>query len=391
MTPNERLITALKGDVPDRVPCFISILRWIRYHYGCACPRHQLKFAEEYGLDIIIFYAQYIWQSISNDYIYTAGGGYNYSPSGIYGDLPDVNVELRVENSKDHVWYYRTFDTPAGKLRDVIQWARPNVGYGDGPNPHRVEPLVKTQTDLEALKYLFPPPRKDLLQDIPMVIKEIGKNALLAAYDATHVGGWGMEVLGPEGMLTKSVTDPELFKGVCRLAQNVHLRNLKAMLERGIKVVYDSWFQCGPSVGWSPETYNTVFLPLIKESVTLTHEFEALYIYQDDGRMKDIIPLLVDAGVDVLGGLQPPDIGDVILKEVKDKYGSKVALLGGLDPCYTFDMGSTKDVREKVRQAIEDAGANGGYIIGTGEAVSPNVSAEFFRAALQAAKEYGFY
>jgi hypothetical protein len=391
MTPRERFMTALRGEVPDRVPCFPSIIRWIRYHYGCTCPRHQLKLAEAFGLDILVNYGQYVWQSTSNDYLYAPGGGYSYAASGLYGDLPDVNVALEIRNEEKHVWYYRTFHTPAGDLNDVTQWSRPDIGYGDGPNPHRVEPLVKSQADLEALHYLYPEPRRDLIADIPLLLEEIGERAVVAAVDCTHPGSWGLEPLGPEGMLIASITDPELLKGVCRLAQDAHLGNLRLMLEQGIQVVYDSWFQCGPSVGWSPKSYQDIFWPLVKEAIDLTHEFDALFIYQDDGKMGEIIPLVVEAGADVLGGLQPPDLGDVVLKEVKAQYGDRVALLGGLDPVYTFDRGTPADVRQAVRQAIADAGVNGGYIVGTGEAVSPETPAESLQAAVEATKDYGIY
>jgi len=391
MTPRERLSTALRRGTPDRVPCFPSIIRWVRYHRGCTCPRHQLKLAEELGLDLLVNYGQYVWQSVSNDYLYAPGGGYGYSALGLFGDLPDVDVELRIENRAEHVWYHRSFRTPAGDLHDVIQWARPNIGYGDGPNPHRVEPLVKTQAELEALQYLYPEPRRDLVADIPMLLDEIGDRAVVAAVDCTHAGSWGMEPLGPEGMLIASIADIELLRGVCRLAQDAHLRNLKAMLEQGIEVVYDSWFQCGPSVGWSPNTYKELFLPLITEAADLAHTYGAIYIYQDDGKMQSIIPLAVEAGVDVLGGLQPPDVGDVILKDVKAQFGDRVALLGGLDPVYTFEMGTPEGVREAVRQAIADAGAGGGYILGTGEAVSPETPAERLQIAAQAAKDFGVY
>jgi len=391
MTPRERLLTALRRGVPDRVPCFPSVIRWIRYHYGCTCPRHQLKLAEEFGLDMLVNYGQYTWQSVSNDYIYSPGGGYSYAASGLYGDLPDVQVEVKVKNEAQHVWYDRTFRTPAGDLHDVIQWARPNIGYGDGPNPHRAEPLVKTMADLEALKFLYPPVRSDMIADFPLVQREVGERGLLAAIDCTHAGSWGMEVLGPENMLIDSVTEPELLKGVCRLANAVHLRNLRALLDAGLEAIYDSWFECGPSVGWSPKTYRQIFLPLVQECVNLAHEYNAIYIYQDDGKMRDIIPLAVEAGVDVLSGLQPPDVGDVVLKDVKAQYGGKVALLGGLDPCYTFDLGTPETVRAAVRQAIADAGAGGGYILGTGEAIDPQTPAESIAAAVEAAREYGTY
>jgi hypothetical protein len=391
MTPRERLMTALRGGMPDRVPCFPSIIRWVRYHHGCTCPRHQLKVAKEFGLDALINYGQYTWQSLTNDYIYAPGGGHSYSVDGSYGDLPEVDVELRIRNEQGCVWYERTFHTPGGDLHDVIQWARSNVGYGDGPNPHRIEPLVKSVADLEALQYLFPEPRRDLIEDIPLVLEEVGERALVAALDCTHAGSWGMEPLGPEGMLIASVTDPELLRGVCRLAQDTHLRNLRLMLEQGIQVVYDSWFQCGPAVGWSPRTYQDLFWPLVREAVELVHQYDAIYIYQDDGCMRDIIPLVVDAGVDVLGGLQPPEVGDVVLKEIKDTYGDRVALLGGLDPVYTFDLGTPETVGEKVREAIADAAADGGYVVGTAEAVGPETPRESLRAAVKAVDAYGVY
>jgi uroporphyrinogen decarboxylase len=213
----------------------------------------------------------------------------------------------------------------------------------------------------------------------------------VAALDTTHAGSWGLECLGAEGMLVASITDPELLGGVCRLAQDVHLRNLRLMLEQGIPAVYDSWFQCGPSVGWSPKTYRTLFLPLVKEAAALAHEFDALYIYQDDGKMRAIIPMAVEAGVDVLSGLQPPEVGDVVLRDVKARFGRQVALLGGLDPVYTFDLGDAAAVRAAVRQAIADAGSGGGYVLGTGEAVAPHVSLKSLLAASQAAREFGVY
>lgn len=391
MTPRERIMRSMKRGAPDRVPCSLFMIRWIRDREGCVCPRHQLKVAEDLGLDPILTYGHYVWQTVANDYIYSPAGGYSYAASGLYGDLAEVTAELKIESRPDDVWYYRTFRTPAGTLEDVIQWPRPGRGYGDGPNPHRTEPLVKTLADLEALKYLYPPLRRDVVADIPFLLEEIQDRAVLVSADCVHAGGWGLESLGPEGMLLASIEDPELLSGVCRLAQDAHLRNLRAMLEQGIEVVFDSWFQCGPSVGWSPQTYERFFLPLVREAVQFAHEYGAIYIYQDDGKMRDVIPWVVEAGADVISGLQPPEVGNVVLADVKGRFGTRVALWGGLDPCYTFDMGEPEAVRQASEQAIRDAGQGGGYILGTGEAVSPGTSRESLLAAVQAVRDSGVY
>jgi uroporphyrinogen-III decarboxylase len=107
--------------------------------------------------------------------------------------------------------------------------------------------------------------------------------------------------------------------------------------------------------------------------------------------MKHTLPCLVEIGVDAISGLQPPDVGDVVLHEAKRQYGARVALVGGLDPVYTFDMGTPDAVRRAVRQAIDDAAEGGGYILGTAEAIAPETPAESLRAASEAARQFGVY
>ena len=104
--------------------------------------------------------------------------------------------------------------------------------------------------------------------------------------------------------------------------------------------------------------------------------------------MKDMVPCMVEAGVDRISSLQPPDIGDVVLKE----DGDRVTIFGGLDSCYTFDMGNPDIMRKAVRQSVVDAGEGRGYIVGTGEAVDPTLTtSECLKAAADAAREFGIY
>ncbi|MBT7122592.1 MAG: hypothetical protein HN948_06220, partial [Clostridia bacterium] len=188
------------------------------------------------------------------------------------------------------------------------------------------------------------------------------------------------------------VDDVALLKGVCRIQNDAHLNNIKAMLEKGVKVVMDSWFQCSLSTGWSIDTYKDVFLPLIKEVIDLAHSYDALFVIHDDGKLKDVMGFLADAGADCVSGLQPPDTGgDIALSDAKRLYGDSMALMGGIDPCYTFDMGTTQTVRQATKQAIEDAGKGGGYILNVGEAISPEVSPELLYEFSKTAKEYGKY
>ncbi len=380
----ERISNAYKRAEVDRPPVCPHFIRWVRGNYGCACEMHQFKYLKELGFDPLIMYGAYFNHPISSDYIYSP------NEDGGYRDLPGVNVEMRVERGKDKTLHWRKFETPAGTLTDVLEWALPGVGYGDGPNPHRVEPLVKDMEDVASLEHLFPEPRKGFTEDLRMFTEMAGDEGLVEYYESSSGGGWGLECLDPQERLIYVMTNKELLSAVIEVCQKQHLRNLKEVLESGHKHFVVSWFQFGLSVGWSPETVREVFLPFIKESVELVHSYDGVYRFQDDGQMSWIMPELVDMGVDVAGSLQPPPMGDSHVGELKAEYGDRICLFGGLDPVYTFEMGTTSQVREAVEEMCNHAGDGRGYVFSTGEAFGPETKVECLREWVRVVKEWNW-
>ena len=150
MTSRERLLAAFVCQEVDRPPVWPGFLRWIRGNRGSASEIQQLFVMEEFGFDPLITFGMYLNQPIASDYVYRPD-----SPGG-YRDLPGVSTDVRVERRKDRTVHYRKFHTPDGVLSDRISWPLPNIGYGDGPNPHREEPLVKSLDDIEAIPAIFP-------------------------------------------------------------------------------------------------------------------------------------------------------------------------------------------------------------------------------------------
>ena len=359
-----------------------NTIRWIRGRYGCTSELQQLKTAEEFGFDPMIFFGAYYNNPLVNDYVYRPEG------DGAYRDLPDVNVEVLTENYADRTVHKRRFETPAGALTDRIIWPRPGKGYGDGPNPHRDEPLVKSMADVEPLKHLYPAPKPGMLKDLLLFSDMVGERGVVEYVETTNAGGWGVEALGPENMLISSVENPDLLKAVLRACQDQHLRNLKAVLETGHRHIVVSWFQCSLSVGWSPSCIDELFLPLVREDVELVKSYDAYYRHQDDGKMADIVPRLVEVGVDIISGLQPRPVGDCDFAEIKQKYGDRACLMGGLDPVYTFERGTPETVREEVKRLLAASGDGRGVIIGTAEAFGPDTPAESLHALAGAVHEF---
>ena len=382
MTVRERLEAAFARGEVDRIPVAPDMVRWVRGNFGCTCEMHQLKGAEAFGFDPLIRHGMYLNHPISSDYVYRpdAAGGYR--------DFAGVNVDIRVENHREKTIHVRRFQTPDGVLTDRIVWARGGMGFGDGPNPHREEPLVKSLEDVDALRHLYPSARKGYTDDLATFTEMVGERGVVTYCESSGAGVWGMESLGPENMLMCAVANKELLHAVLQVCQDRHLANLKAVLESGQRHFFDSWFQCGPSVGWSPGHIEEFFLPLIGESVELVHRYDAVYQFQDDGKMADIIGRLVGMEVEVVGALQPPPVGDCVFSELKGKHGDNVCLYGGLDPIYTFELGTPARVREAVIELLEGAGDGRGVVVATGEAFGPETSEACLRELAATARAF---
>lgn len=381
MTPRKRLLNAFARAEVDRPPVMPATFRWMRGRYNSTSELQQLEVCDHFGFDPIIIYGIWLNAPVANDYI--------YRPDGLdaYRDLPDINVDARTENYSDRTLHMRRFETPAGTLTDRITWARPGVGYGDGPNPHRDEPLVKSLADVDALKYLNPAPKPGRIRELLYLSKIIGERGVVEFYEGTNAGSWGLEPLGPENMLMCAAENKTLLKAVLRVSQDQHLRNLKAVLETGHKHVAVNWFQCSTSTGWSPANVEEFFVPLIRESVQLVKSYGATYRYQDDGNMLPIIPHLVELGVEVISGLQPPPVGDCDFAEIKRKWGDRACLMGCLDPVYTFERGTPDLVRAAVAELHKVCPDGRGLIVGTAEAFGPETPTENLHALTQVVRE----
>jgi len=368
MTPRERLEAAFAHEEVDRIPVAPDMVRWVRGNHGCTCEMHQLRGAEVFGFDPLIKFGMYLNYPISSDYVYRPD-----APGG-YRDMPDVSVDIRVENHREKTIHIRRFETPDGVLTDRIAWARGGMGFGDGPNPHREEPLVKSLSDVAALGHLYPEARKGCADDLAMFREMVGERGVVTYCESSNAGVWGMESLGPENMLLCAVENKELLHAVLGVCQERHLANLRTVLESGHRHFFISWFQCGPSVGWSPGNIKEFFLPLIRESVDLVHDYDGVYQFQDDGKMANVVGVLVAMGVEVVGALQPPPVGDCVLGDIKAAFGDEVCLYGGLDPIYTFERGTPAEVRAAVEELLAPVSDVRGVIVATGEAFGPETS-----------------
>ncbi len=119
--------------------------------------------------------------------------------------------------------------------------------------------------------------------------------------------------------------------------------------------------QTGPLLG--PDLFDRFIKPHIARHAELAHRYGKKMMLHCCGGFRELIPSLIDAGVDGLHALQP-DCRGMDGKELKEKFGKQIVLNGGIDSRACLIQGTPEMVREKTREILDIMVPGGGHIAG---------------------------
>ena len=139
---------------------------------------------------------------------------------------------------------------------------------------------------------------------------------------------------------------------------------------------------------YSPEHICTYLLPHMKRMIELTRQNGSYAFFHTDGAVRDILPTLIDAGVQALNPIQWRCTG-MDREGLKRDFGDKLVFHGGVDNQITLPFGSVDDVRQEVADNLEILGAGGGYILAPCHNIQSITPPENIVAMYDAGYEYG--
>ena len=148
--------------------------------------------------------------------------------------------------------------------------------------------------------------------------------------------------------------------------------------------------------GWSsapymsPKDFGELITPYY---VDLVGEIKGRYPHikfylHSHGQIMDLVPDLVDCGVDILNPLLPLDNMDPV--RLKKEFGQRLCFHGGIDVEQVMPFGTVEEVRAHVRETMDILAPGGGYWF-KAQVISPLIPADNLIAAYELAREYGRY
>ena len=148
--------------------------------------------------------------------------------------------------------------------------------------------------------------------------------------------------------------------------------------------------QSGPL--FSPKFYREIVKPRQKKLVQHIKSLTSAKIwYHTCGSVTELIPDLLDNGIDILNPVQT-SADNMDPTELKEKYGDKLSFWGGgIDAQHVLPFAKPKQIKEHVRKNIEIFKPGGGYVFNNVHNIQYGVPAENIVALFDAAYEFGFY
>ena len=113
--------------------------------------------------------------------------------------------------------------------------------------------------------------------------------------------------------------------------------------------------------------------------------------YHSCGAVLPLIPDLIESGVDILNPVQVSAQG-MDSKVLKKRFGQDLTFYGGgVDTQHVLPHGTPQQVRDEVKQRVEDFAPGGGFIFNTVHNIQADVPPENIMAMWEALQDYGIY
>ena len=182
----------------------------------------------------------------------------------------------------------------------------------------------------------------------------------------------------------------QVFERQCEIALK-NLEKIHAVVGDKVTAIYvtgtDFGAQHGPFI--SPETYRKLYKPFHIRVNQWVHQHTKWKTFiHTCGSVVALLPDIIDAGFDILNPVQCSAAG-MDPQMLKQRFGDRICFWGGgVDTQRTLPFGTPEQVREEVKQRIENFGRGGGYVFNTVHNVQGNIPVENLLALYEAVRDF---
>ncbi|MFW6269348.1 MAG: uroporphyrinogen decarboxylase family protein [Bacillota bacterium] len=253
------------------------------------------------------------------------------------------------------------------------------------------EAIMKDFSSIEEFdNYPYPDPINEF--DWDQLNREVGeihhRGLAVMGQLAITIFEIGWYLRGMEQMLMDFIKNQELLNFHLDKITEIRCLQAQKMAEAGVDVLHlgdDIATQRGMMI--QPQSWRKFLKNRLAKVINSAKRVNSdlLIKYHTDGNPEEVIPDLIEIGVDILNPIQPECIDPVFVKE---EYGESLALDGTLGTQSVFPFGSPQDVKKQCLKRIKTCGYNGGLILAPSHTIEPEVPWENIEAFINTVRNY---
>jgi uroporphyrinogen decarboxylase len=351
MDARTRILTALDGGTPDRIPCALGF--------------YPLNLSERL-------------------------------PPGqhITGGVDVVFVHFNPSEAEE-LWRQSARLTPDDtRLGTFAQVANYEQWSYQPQKPGQRNPLARARSLEDLRNFAFPEINvKDQVKTVSQEVAAYHAQDLAVGSNLPHLGGELFEAAwrlrGLENFLLDLVERPawahflldRLTAMACRYAAAVAQANVDIMA-LGDDVGMPGTMMIGP------ECWQTFFKPRMAQIIRTARAIkpELRVVFHSDGSFAPIIPDLIDIGVN---GINPLQADHMDAKKIRQQYGPTLAFWGTVGSQTTFSFASPEAIEHEVELRINTLGPAGLIMSPAYDIDEPDIRWQNIAAFIQAVHKYG--
>ena len=356
MTGYERMMTAVRGGQPDRVPTWELIIN--RPVIKAIAP-------ELFSPDKV---AEYEWGSC---------GGYLLQADFVEKeDLDGLTIfeDYRIQKQIDAT----TFVDEWG-----VTWKTEAHGI-----PYAVGHPIKTEADLDH--YTPPDPDADYrLGSLEMAVKRF-KNRRAIVFLSHDAFEFSHYLRGLPNLLMDYVDNPERVHRLARIVMEYKTRVLERAADAGADILCTGDdYASNKGTIMSPDHFRQFVLPYLQQAVDVAKRKGLPFLKHTDGDLWKVMDDLVGTGISCLDPLEPK--ANMDMGRAKEAYGDRICLAGNVDCGQLLPFATPDEVVEAVKETIAKGAVGGGMILASSNSIHPAVKPENYAAMVAAGREFGAY
>jgi MtaA/CmuA family methyltransferase len=342
VTPFNRVMTTIRGQLPDRVPVI---------------PQITYATAQLTGLGLV--------EAL-------------HSPPKTAAALLAGQRELGYDAV--YVGWESSFNLLAEAMGCTMR-------FPDNDLPQVTEHVVRSPNDLDKVKIPDPHSAARLpirMETVKLVKQKTQGRVPLFGYVPGPFTLAG-QLCGVTQLMIATLRNPQFVHDLTQLATTASVAYARAIVEAGIDVTVAADPSASTSL-ISPQMFATFAAPALRTVLHAAETAGAVPSLHICGQTTPILEAMCSTGAHVL------EVDHLVdLSKAKQLVGQRVTLLGNINPTDTLLKGSPKTVTEAAKSCIHQAAAGGRFILSSGCDVPTATPLANIRAMVAAAQQYGRY